>query len=496
MTVLSPAATGADVLDQVAQAVGADRITLAPPADSSTPGTTTLGPNTSLFRSRGVRGVVRPRTAEEVRRIVELFGRSADSGSLHAYSTGGNWGLGSREPARDGALVLDLSGMDRIREINTDEGWAVVEPGVTQAELAARLQDTDRMINVTVSSARTGVVGNALDRGVGLRHQRVDDLVGLEVALPSGELVHIGWWPRPDRSTPVYPYGLGPSLLQTFVQSDLGIVTAAAIRLLPRPEALKVVRLGFAAENIVAAFDEVRRWVAQGLASGVVKAYNPAAARAYDHTGDDFLLHVCVDGTEESVAAMTRVVVDTAEASGLFTEVSTTDATDPERPNHEVAVRVERAYAGDPDETDALFEAKMGRPADRIDPDGGFLFFLPLVPFTGTDLARAVDFLDQVRTETGIRCGATLNALNADVVDCVVTMKFDRTDADEAARAHRALDRLHELFTAQGFLPYRLDVEHTHYADALAADPGARELGRRIKTALDPHQAIAPGRYA
>ncbi|MFE0679836.1 FAD-binding oxidoreductase [Streptomyces sp. NPDC058961] len=495
MTVLSSATTGQDVLGPAARAAGADRVAPAPSVGSDT-SAATLGPNASLFRSREIRGLLRPRTADEVRRIVEIHGESAGSGSLHAYSTGGNWGLGSREPARDGAVVLDLSGLDRIRELNTDEGWAVVEPGVTQAQLADALRDTDRMINVTVSSAHTGVVGNALDRGVGLRHQRVQDLVGLEVALPNGELVHVGWWPRPDRSTPVYPYGLGPSLLQTFVQSDLGIVTAAAVRLLPRPEALTVVRLGFAADTIAAALDEVRRWVAQGLASGVVKAYNPAAARAYGHTGDDFLLHVCVDGTPESVTAMTGVVVAAAHASGLFTEVSTTDATDPDAPNHEVAVRVERAYAGDPDRGDALFEAKMGRPAGRIDPDGGFLFFLPLVPFTGTDLARAVELLDRVRAETGIRCGATLNALDADVVDCVVTMKFDRTDADESARAHRALDRVHELFTAQGYLPYRLDIEHTRYADALAVDPGARELGRRIKAALDPNQAIAPGRYA
>ena len=501
MTVLSAPDTERDaplvpVLDEVAQAVGADRVRVPAPGVPESGDQATLGPNVSRYRSRAIRAHIRPGSAEDVRRIVEIFGRSGDTGSLHAYSTGGNWGLGSREPARDGAVVLDLGDLDRVRELSTDEGWAVVEPGVTQARLADLLSETDRMINVTVSSAHTSVVGNALDRGVGLRQQRVDDLVGLEVALPSGELVHVGWWPSPDRSTPVYPYGIGPSLLQAFVQSDLGVVTAAAVRLLPRPEDLRVVRLNFPPDNTAAALAEVRRWVAQGLASGVVKAYNPAAARAYQSPEGQFLVHVCVDGIRESVAAITEILTRAAAASGLFTEISATDAQDTESANHDVAVRVERAYAGDPDRSDALFEAKMGRAANRLDPDGGFLFFLPLVPFTGTALARADALLEQVYVETAIRCGATLNALNADLVDFVVTMKFDRNDQDETARAHRALDLLYEQFTEHGYLPYRLDVEHTRWADRLAPDHNARQLGRRIKAALDPHNAIAPGRYA
>lgn len=80
MTAHSTAVTEPDVLDKVARAVGADRIALAPSGGTGSSAHTTLGPNTSLFRSRDVRGLVRPRTAEEVRRIVEIFGRSADSG--------------------------------------------------------------------------------------------------------------------------------------------------------------------------------------------------------------------------------------------------------------------------------------------------------------------------------------------------------------------------------------------------------------------------------
>ncbi|MFE0275571.1 FAD-binding oxidoreductase [Streptomyces sp. NPDC058992] len=473
-------------LEIAAEVVGADRVT---------PLAAGLGPNASRYRSRAVAGVVRPRTAEEVRRLVELFADD-DLPPLHAFSTGGNWGLGSREPARDGAVALDLAGLDRIRALDTAGGWAVLEPGVTQVRLAERLAGTGRMLNLTASSAHTSVVGNALDRGVGLRRQRVDDLAGLEVALPGGELIRVGWWPVPGRTTPVYAHGLGPSLLPLFVQSNLGVVTAAAVRLLPRPEALRVIRLDFRPEALGQVAAEIRSWVSQGLARGVVKIYNEAAARAYGSPPGLRLAHVCVDGTRRSVDALTRIVTEEAAGSGLFQDVSSTDATDPDGPRHEVARWVERAYAGEPDAADVLFETKAGASAARLDQDGGFLFFLPLVPFTGPDLARADELLAQVRAETGVRCGCTANALDADVVDCVITIRFDRDDDAAVERAHRALDRLHELFAAAGFAPYRLGIEHIDWADRLAPDPGARALARRLKELLDPHRAIAPGRYA
>lgn len=482
------------VLDRAARVVGADRVTRPRGVTGAEPDSV-LGPNAGLYRARDVCGVVRPRTAEEVRRVVELFADGGARTPLHAFSTGGNWGLGSREPAGDGAVVLDLSGLDRIRDIDVAGGWAVVEPGVSQARLAELLHGTERMVNVTASSAHTSIVGNALDRGVGLRHQRTEDLTGVEAVLPSGELIRVGWWPEPGRATPVYAHGLGPSLVQLFVQSGLGVVTAATVRLLPRPEALRVVRLSFSPDKVRSATAEVRRWVSQGLTRGVVKMYNETAARAYAGPAGQYLVHVCVDGTPEAVDALTRIIVTEAVRSALFSAVSDTDATDPAAAGHDGAVRVERAYAGDPDPTDTLFEAKTGRPAGRLDEEGGFLLFLPLVPFTGPALERAHELVEQVGRESGIRCGATLNALNADVVDCVVTMRFAR-DTEQAARAHRALDRLYDLFTAEGFLPYRLDIEHGDRAGRLTPGVGARAFARRLKDAVDPHRVIAAGRYA
>ncbi|MFE2757718.1 FAD-binding oxidoreductase [Actinosynnema sp. NPDC059335] len=456
--------------------VGADRVQVHPDPSPR--------PNVGEFRPRRVHGVVSPRTAGEVRRVVRAF---AGVGRLHAISTGRNWGLGSGEPARDDAVVLRLAGLDRVRELDVADGWAVVEPGVTQGRLAALLDGTERVLNVTASSAHTSVVGNALDRGVGLRRQRVDDVLGLEVVLPDGDLVRVGWWPRPGRRTPVYRHGLGPSLAPLFVQSDLGVVTAAAVHLAPRPEAQRVLRLNFTADALPRAVDRLRRWTAQGLVGGVVKVFDRTAARIYGGGGEGFQAHVCVEGTRAAVAALTAVL--RAEAADLFTE-------DPGEPTDPVARTVAKLYAGDPGANDDLLAATLGQPAEHVDRLGrGWLFFLPLVPFTGRDIAHAFALLDRVRAETGARPGATLNALGPDLVDFVVPIRFDRTP-EGAGRAHLALDRAYELFADAGYVPYRLDVDHAHWLDRLGPDPAARALARRLKHAIDPAGTIAPGRYA
>src|SRR5262249_37469027 len=155
-----------------------------------------------------------------------------------------------------------------------------------------------------------------------------DDLMGLEVVLPDGDLIRLGWWPDARRPTPVYPYGLGPSALQLFVQSNLGIATAVAVRLLPRPEAVRVIRLNFTRDLLAPAVDELRRWVSQGLVRGVLKVYDVTSAELYGGAVGDFLAHVCVDGTPAAVDAMTEVIIEEAARCALFSSISHSDATE------------------------------------------------------------------------------------------------------------------------------------------------------------------------
>ncbi|WP_137802240.1 FAD-binding protein [Kocuria sp. 2SI] len=472
-----------NIAEQIETILGEDRAPLPPQR------------NVGEYEPRTTYGDLRPASVDEVRAIVRRFSESPDAPQLYAVSTGRNWGLGSKESATDGATRIELSGLGTIRQIDLEHGWAVIEPGVTQLDLATRLTDTSRMLNVTASSGHTSILGNALDRGVGLYGPKIDDLLGLEVVLPTGEAIRSGWWPRDDGvATPLNTHGLGASHLGLFSQSNLGIVTAGIIRLHPRPSARRTLSLTFAERDYSTAVDALRGIALNGLNRGVIKIYDDVSNQSYGGAAGTFTALLNVEGTPETVEAVSKVVRAELESSGAF--ASYTDSTDGTLRGDTVFDVVDAAFSGDPSHNERMLRAAVGAEAEDVDEHGGgWLFFLPYVPFDGSSVMHARELLAQVRAETGVECGSTVNALNPDVIDLVVTIRFART-AEAAERAHKALDRLYELFIEAGFPPYRLDVDHATTTDSTAASPASVDLKRQLKAVLDPHSLIAPGRYA
>ncbi|MEV0620936.1 FAD-binding protein [Nonomuraea sp. NPDC050404] len=463
--------------------------------------------NVGMFRTRRLLGTLCPRDVEQVREIVA----SAVPGvSLYPLSTGHNWGLGSREPVHDGAVVLDLRRLNRVRLLDLEAGAAVVEPGVTQGRLAQLLCGSPYMLNVTASSAHTSIIGNAVERGVGLRRQRCEDVAGLEVVLADGELVRLGSWPDADGRVVPYRHEVGPALMPLFAQSNLGVVTAAVIRLLPRPRALRLVRLTFGAARLAAAVDELRDCRAQRLVSGVLKIYQRP-------DGEECVAYCCVDGDPGLAAVACGLLLRRAADSGLFDDVRVLEdpvpgltgglgdglERGPERglrglergpesglsaDDEQLAEQLRRCLGGDPSCNELVLERWFGTRSDGIDanPGGaGYLFFLPLLPFRGEAVARARVLVREVGEETGTRWHPTVNAISCDVIDLAVSCRFP---ASAATSAHRALDLLHRRFAEHGWRPYRLDIDHMSAG-------GPPEVLRRLKDAFDPAGVLARGRY-
>ncbi|MET9231100.1 FAD-binding oxidoreductase [Lentzea sp. NPDC003310] len=405
----------------------------------------------AAFRPRAIADVLRPASADEVAEIVRSGSRP-----LHPVSTGYNWGLGSALPVVDGATVLDLSGLDRIRTLDVERGYAVVEPGVTQGALAEALRDTPRIFNLTTSSLHTSVIGNALDRGVGLHRARAEDLAGLEVVLADGGVERAGWWPDTSSGS-----------AQVFTQSSFAVVTAAVVRLLPRPEEVRVLPFTFAADDLADAVDALRSWTAQKLVPPTTRVYNPVAAR----TGE-YLAHVCLSGSGEVVEALGSVLRGAARNSPLVEAPSLVDEV------------VRAHYAGDADPADTWFVRRTGCPAGRVDAELGMLMFLPTVPFSGEATALAAKLVRDCCPEDP---AVTITVLDSDTAAHVVAIGFPAHDPAAVAEARESLDRLHQTFAAQGFLPHRRDVDRPAQATAPQS---------RIGQALDPDGVFAPGRYS
>ena len=140
-----------------------------------------------------VGGAVAPKSAEEVQAILRVA--QARGAPLWPISRGKNLGYGGAAPLLPGSIILDLSRMNRILEINEKLGYAVVEPGVSFFDLYQRLQQEG--IKLWLSSPGHGlgsVIGNALERGFGFTPygDHTSKLCGLEVVLPNGDVVRTG----------------------------------------------------------------------------------------------------------------------------------------------------------------------------------------------------------------------------------------------------------------------------------------------------------------
>jgi 4-cresol dehydrogenase (hydroxylating) len=122
--------------------------------------------NTSHFTAPLVPALVRPANNHELESIIQIC--RENSIPVYTFSKGLNWGLGSRLPIEDGCILLDLSRLNHILEINPKFHYAIVEPGVSQGELSAeiRRQGLNLMLNVTGSSPNSSVLANMLERAI------------------------------------------------------------------------------------------------------------------------------------------------------------------------------------------------------------------------------------------------------------------------------------------------------------------------------------------
>jgi alkyldihydroxyacetonephosphate synthase len=174
---------------------------------------------------------------------------------------------------RRGSLVIDTKRMNRVLEVNLEEGWVDVEPGILGQHLEDRLEPHGVMTAHSPSSIMCSTVGGYVAaRSAGQFSSRYgvfeDMLLGVEAATPSG-LVQGGCWTRP-----------GAEDLQPLIcgsEGALGVVTRARIRLARLPQD-RVFR-AFAFPGLEQAWDAMRGLMQAGLWPSVLRLYDPVDTR-------------------------------------------------------------------------------------------------------------------------------------------------------------------------------------------------------------------------
>jgi len=183
---------------------------------------------------------VAPASTDQVQQIVRIANRYRVP--LYAISTGKNLGYGGSAPAMSGCVVVDLKRMNRIIDVNEANAFALVEPGVSYFDLYHYIQEHKLKVWIDCPDPGWGsVVGNAIDRGGGYTsasyRNHFDSHCGMEVVLPSGELLRTGMGAIPNAKTwQQYKFGVGPWVDGIFAQSNFGIVTKMGFWLMPEPE--------------------------------------------------------------------------------------------------------------------------------------------------------------------------------------------------------------------------------------------------------------------
>ncbi|MCK0531129.1 FAD-binding oxidoreductase [Sphingobium agri] len=187
--------------------------------------------------------ILQPSSTQEVAAIVSL----AAELRVPLVPQGGNTSMvGGATPPQDGsALILSLRRMNRIRSLSPDDNLAICEAGVILSILHDAAEEVGRRFPLSLGAKGSATIGGLISTNAGgtqvLRHGTMRALVeGLEAVLPDGSILNGLEALKKDNR--------GYDLKQLLVGAEgtLGIITAAALRLVPAIAARAVAWVGVA----------------------------------------------------------------------------------------------------------------------------------------------------------------------------------------------------------------------------------------------------------
>lgn len=184
--------------------------------------------------------VVMATTVEQVQGVMKLANR--EKIPVVPFTAGSNIG-GLCIPER-GGILLDLKRMNQIIRIDAESHYAVIEPGVSHAQLAMELYKHNLRWSWPVGPPSASVSSNALCHGIGGLSGRYglnsEEITSMEVVLPTGELVRVGSCAiQEDSWHSVLPLPQLDGLFKGWLGTS-GIVTKMGVRVHPIPPLLKV----------------------------------------------------------------------------------------------------------------------------------------------------------------------------------------------------------------------------------------------------------------
>ncbi len=286
----------------------------------------------SVFRGGNVFAIVLPDSTQQVAQLVMWCQQQG----LAYIARGAGTSISGGSIPTHGGLMIELSRMNRVLEVDTANRFAVVQPGVINQDLKRELAEYgfgqtyvpdpgSQVVSTIGGNVATNAGGmHCLKYGITSNH-----VLGLEMVLPSGEIVEVGG------RIPDLP---GADLTGLFVGSEgtLGIVTQIIVRLMRLPEVV-VTQLALF-KSVEDAASTVSAIMTDGILPAALELLDQATMRAIDqaihvgypeHAGAALIIEL--DGFQDGMARIVDRVAQFCKSNDVISIETAETAQDAER---------------------------------------------------------------------------------------------------------------------------------------------------------------------
>jgi glycolate oxidase len=410
--------------------------------------------------------VVLPRKTEDVIRLVRL----ANQHGIPLVGRGAGTGLSGGALTPQGGLLVVFSRMKRILEIDLQNLRAVVEPGVVNYDLTRAVERDACYFAPDPSSQKACTLGGNVAENAGGPHTlaygvTTNHVLGLEIVLPTGELVEVG-----GRIPDVPGYDLTGVIVGS--EGTLALVTKIIVRLSRLPEAVKTLLAVF--ESVDDATETVAELTARGITTAACEMLDQfmiGAVEAVYGAGLPLdaaaVLLLEVEGLREAVAAQESQIEDVCRAHRARDVRRARDAAERER----LWAARKNAFGS------------IGRLAPNYYTQDG------VVP--RTKLPEALRAVIEICARHGFKIGNVFHAGDGNLHPCIL---FDARDREQFARAVAASNEMMEVCIRLGGTitgEHGVGLEKRELMPLLFASDDLDAMAR-VKSVFNPRALLNP----
>lgn len=487
--------------------------------------------NNTFSVSSELLAVVYPKTTEEVSQCMKIANHYKIE--VYAISRGQNYGLGSKLPPEGKCILLELSKMNKIVELNEELAYVVLEPGVSFAQLHRFLEEqkSNLMMDSIGSTKNASIVGNLAERGHGmaLYADRMNFVCNFEVVLPTGEILNTSF---ENEAGHTHKWGIGPLLNGLFTQSNLGIITKLTLWLHPKSTLFESFvfyikdneMLGKAMACIrdlklqgvqmsLRIFNDLRMIsFYQNYPWEMMKGKTPLSEEVKHFLRAKYN----IEGKWVGLGAIYPFSKLHGEAERAYIKEKLTPyVSDLEFINEDSILTAKlRKDKQELSRLDVLYSKSLLRgfvseqalnmcywrkkevPLQKnIHRDNcGVLWFCPVVPTTTKDIQQATKIIEEICENYALETNLGFLCIGERSLDLTGAICFDKLSKEESKQAIECHNTLLDKLSAAGYPAYRLGIQSMKMMEEYCSEEKLKVL-KELKKLFDPNSVLSKGRY-